>query len=298
MALRRDIAPGQNHIALRKWGRSFYSPQLFHLAPTADRIVPLAIRDLLRAKTMLEVYGVQGLDEHAKGCVLVNNYPIKTVKIFGRVLSSVHKNYDMNGRANPNNFYIITVDDCSGDVSHINIKIPESCIFESFNEDSLVEIVGHVLFFQDYLRQIIGERLTVLSIGPDLAVEIECWKLVLATRRHLKHPWQYKPDVVQRTEPREPKFSKRDYLHRLEKQNLRIIDPESQIPQVLSVSDSFNMEFIEVTDSDVHESSDEMQLRQTPRLHTLKPDNSSQCDTDIDENSSLPFDEPLIIVLD
>lgn len=298
MALRRDIAPGQNHIALRKWGRSFYSPQLFHLAPTADRIVPLAIRDILRAKTMLEVYGVQGLDEHAKGCVLVNNYPIKTVKIFGRVLSLVHKNYDMNGRTNPNNFYIITVDDCSGDVSHINVKIPENCIFELFNEDSLVEIVGHVLFFQDYLRQMIGERLIVLSIGPDLSVEIECWKLILATRRHLKHPWQYKPDVVQRTEPREPKFSKRDYLHRLEKQNLQIVDPESQVPQVLSVSDSFNMELIEVTDSDMHESSDEMQLRQTPRLQTFKANNSSQCDTDIDECSSFPFDEPLIIVLD
>lgn len=298
MALRRDIAPGQNHIALRKWGKTFYSPQLFHLAPTADRIVPLAIRDVLKARTMLEVYGVQGLEEHAKGCVLVNNFPIKTIKVFGRVLSYVFKNYDTNGRTNPNNFYIITIDDCSGDVSHINIKILASCIYELFNENSLVEIVGHVLFFQDYLRQIVGERLGVLSPGPDLAIEIDFWKQILNTRKHLRHPWTYKPvpAPAEQRESGEPKFSKRDYLHRLEKKQLRIADPASQAPQAFSVLDSFSREVIEVSDSD--STQHETQVDYTPRLHTFTPDHSTQNDSDMDDSPTIPFEEALIIVLD
>lgn len=247
---------------------------------------------------MLEVYGVQGLEEHAKGCVLVNNFPIKTIKVFGRVLSYVFKNYDTNGRTNPNNFYIITIDDCSGDVSHINIKILASCIYELFNENSLVEIVGHVLFFQDYLRQIVGERLGVLSPGPDLAVEIDFWKQILNTRKHLRHPWTYKPvpAPAEQRESGEPKFSKRDYLHRLEKKQLRIADPASQAPQAFSVLDSFSREVIEVSDSD--STQHETQVDYTPRLHTFTPDHSTQNDSDMDDSPTIPFEEALIIVLD
>lgn len=309
MALRRDIAPGQNHITLRKWGRSFYAPQLFHLAPTADRVVPLAIRDVLRAKTMLEVYGVQGLEEHAKGCVLVNNFPVRTVKVFGRVMSYIHKNYDSGWSNNPNNFYVMTLDDCSGEVSHINVKIPESCVYEQFEEDSIVQVVGHVLFFQDYLRQIVGDKLDVLSLGPDLSIEIDCWREILTARRHLRHPWTYKPETVLSTgSSREPKFSKKDYLRRLEKQNLRISDPSSQAPQTFHVTDSFNhnniegLEVLEVhSDSDAEPSfSSEQCIPQLHTFHQEEPDQEHSNDTDIDDDeTTIPFPaESHIIVLD
>ncbi|PIS48992.1 hypothetical protein CJI97_005153 [Candidozyma auris] len=305
MALRRDIAPGQNHIALRKWGKTFYSPQLFHLAPTFDKVVPLAIRDIVKAKTMLQVYGVQGLEEHTKGSILINNYPVRCVKIFGRVLSYAYKNYDTGGDRNPNNFYLLTVDDCSGDVSHITVKIPEHCVYEHFEEDALVQVVGRASFVQDYSRQIVGDSLTVLSLGPDLAIEIEFWKQILSTRRLLKHSWKYNPEyVVSKGAVSEPRFSKKDYLHRLEKQKLRLSDAASQITQQFHVSDSFSEDSHLHVDAICLEAGAEHVTSEStgmdPKLLSSVVESEEEVNTDVDfhsqSNAEKSSDEQCIVL--
>lgn len=252
---------------------------------------------------MLEVYGVQGLEEHRKGSVLINNYPVRIVKVFGRVLSYVHKNYDVGGVANPNNFFLITVDDCSGDLSHINAKIPESCVFDSFSEDSYVQIVGHVLFVKDYLRQIIGHNLTVLSRGPDLAIEIECLRQVLAARKCLQQPWRYTPEWVPlKGCPSEPRFSKKDYLVRLEKLRLEFSDPASQAPHVFHLSDSFtDHDTLPFLDKPLTTTESEFCARGSfPRAHKYTLNEEDGSDTDPDEApQNFKLSEELhIIVLD
>lgn len=190
MNLYRDLAPNESHVALRSWGKIFYLPSLFHLAPTHDRIVPLFIHDILRSRNILEVYGAQGLEKHNLGYVMVGNHPVQHIRIFGRVLWYSLKEYDTLA----NSFVLMTVDDSSGENLTINVKIKfVNCGFHPsmLFTDALVEVVGTVAILQDYQRQIVGTSIQILGKSPDFEIELACWEKVLATRSLLKHAWVY-----------------------------------------------------------------------------------------------------------
>lgn len=190
MNLYRDLAPNESHIALRSWGKVFYLPSLFHLAPTHDRIVPLFIHDILRSRNILEVYGAQGLEKHNLGYIMVGNHPVQHIRIFGRVLWYSLKDYDTVA----NSFVLMTVDDSSGENLTINVKIKfadwgfhPSMLFTN----AFVEVVGTVAILQDYQRQIVGTSIRILGKSADFEIELACWEKVLATRSLLKHAWVY-----------------------------------------------------------------------------------------------------------
>lgn len=178
----------------------FYHPSLFHMAPTYDRIVPLAIADVVRSKNVLQVYGVTGVAEHKQGFVMVNNYPIKELKIAGRLLSYAYNSYDQGMVKSPNNFYMLNIDDCSGDSLLIRVKILESkALFSPHDvrEDLLVEVTGTVQYVYEFGKQVKGTSAKIIGVSTDLDVEIAWWSQVLEARRHLLHPWKYihpKPD--------------------------------------------------------------------------------------------------------
>lgn len=195
-------SPLENPITLRRKGKTFYSPSLFHLAPTHNRIVPLAIRDVTSASNLLEIYGVSALEEHSKGYIIINNYPVSTVQIFGRILWYTYKNFDRGTQKNPFNFFLLQLDDCSGENLSICVKIFESKLLyslASITENLLVEVTGTVSHIWDYEKQVIGTSLRILGQHDEIEVEMQCWRRILTTRKLLCHPWKCvpaRPDVV------------------------------------------------------------------------------------------------------
>lgn len=245
MALARDFAPGEDHIAFRAWGKTFYLPSLFHLAPTTGKIIPLAIRDVLRARNLLEVYGVQGLGKHSEGYILVNNYPVKTIKITGRLLSYVYKNFDHGNYRNPYNFYLLNLDDCSGDRLSMHVKILQSdlqCSMSAIQEGYIFEVTGSLAFAQDYERQLVGVSASVIGHYTDLELEIKCWSRILRSRKELQKPWKYRPTTGFRSSsvPHEPKFSRNDYLRRKGKSEL-VLETPSEPARLPVATDSFEI---------------------------------------------------------
>lgn len=195
------------HLGCLIEGKFFYSPSLFHMAPTFDRIVPLAIADVLRAKNVLQVYGVQGLEKHNQGYVIVNNYPIKDVKVAGRLVSYAFKSFDQGGVKSRNNFFLLNIDDCSGEKLCICVKLPESRAWFSLrdlNESSIVEATGNVHYTQDYEKQLNGSAARIVGSSYDLEAEIHWWSRVVQTRRYLQSPWKYTPPGSTRLAPKSP----------------------------------------------------------------------------------------------
>ncbi|EEQ38289.1 hypothetical protein EJF18_30867 [Clavispora lusitaniae] len=187
------VAPSEMQKIQKLWGKVYYPPSLFHLAPTYNRILPVAIRDILRARNLLEVYGVEGLEQHNQGFILINNYPVRMIQISGRLLWFTYKNFDQGDQRSNYNFLLLFVDDCSGDNSSICIKIQESCLkvpLAKLKENLLIEVTGTVSHVLDYEKQIVGTDLRILGNHNDFTAEIETWARILKARKLLLHPWQ------------------------------------------------------------------------------------------------------------
>lgn len=323
----RDIAPEEHHISHRSCGKTFYLPSLFHLAPTTDKTVPLSIRDVIRAKNILEVYGVQGLEKHSQGYIMLNNYPIKSVLITGRLLSYTYKNFDQGSYRNPNNFFLFTLDDCSGDSLSICVKVLQADLsyrVSEIREGLILEVTGTVAYIQDYERQIIGKTVEILGNHHHFHIEMDCWSRVLETRQLLMKPWKYTPDEPAKCTGvnREPQFLRRDYDQRMQKTSLNLAPgTESQIgnqveqcnsirPYDLPLVDSFvvhkspiprsDLGVVEIIDLTEEGSSDWCSSKPTfsiprlPRLRTFsqnRSDTSVGGDTDVDVVDLTSFDE-------
>lgn len=234
----------------------FYHPSLFHMAPTYDRIVPLAIADVVRAKNVLQVYGVTGVAEHNQGFVMVNNYPVKELKIAGRLLSYAYNSYDQGNVKNPKNFYLLNIDDCSGESLLMRVKILESKTSFSLRElceDMLVEVTGTVQYVQDFGKQVKGQTARIIGVSTDLDVEIAWWSHILETRKHLLNAWRYvhakRPgdskdsgNEAQHFNASESKFPSRERNTKLQKSRLEFSSSlEALLPTDLSVLDSITL---------------------------------------------------------
>lgn len=243
--LTKDIAPGEPHISWRAKGVSYYTPALFHMAPTHERVVPLTILDLKRSRSMLEIYGVQGLQKHAEGYILVKNFPVRTVRVAGRIVQCVHKEgYLASGF--PYSFYLVYIDDFLGDNLCICARVDGPLMPQTMaaHEDLLLEVTGTVSYFKDYSKQLTAKSARILGRFDDLEVELLWWATVLETRKFLQSPWSYEaPTRENGTEPVEG-FSRRDFYKRLEKRTILILDSDddsdSDSPSAyLSADDSF-----------------------------------------------------------
>lgn len=169
---------------------------------------------------------------------MVGNYPVKTIKVMGRVLHYVHKCFDRGGMVNPYNFYLLYLDDSSGEGLTMCVKIDQSRVsftHRQLRNDLLVEVVGTVSFVQDYKRQISGESATIVSKFDDFEAELDWWNTVLEARRLLQRPWKYVPDQrpAEAHSTAEPIFSRKDLANRLAKQNLTLSSlPPEESPKI------------------------------------------------------------------
>lgn len=260
MSTRKIAVTEISHYGTLIGGTMYWSPSLFHMAPTHDRIVPLAISDVVHAKNLMQIYGIQGLDQHKQGYVMVNNYPVKVIKIMGRVMSYSFKLFDEGGVKSRNNFYLINLDDCSGEKLLICAKVMErDALFpiRDVREDILIEAVGNVHHLDNYVRQILCLSARIVGRYSDLAVEIKWWSLLLETRKLLQSPWKCM-EIENKKEKQREKGNGKLSLHeistqnecvltraehsrRLQKTKLQLNKGGAQISQEYPIGDSFTI---------------------------------------------------------
>lgn len=244
-SFRKDIAPGEPHIALRRKGISYYVPSLFHLAPTNQKIVPLLIRDVLRSKNPLEIYGPRGLKINQEGCILIKNHPVKTLRVFGRLMLFTTHNFPGFHGSGDYEYYLLYLDDFLGEKLLICVKVLRDIIcLNKLEGHILVEVTGTVATNRDGAKEIQASEVKVLGSNSDISVELAWWASALATRKFLARPWVYippKPSIEHRT----PKivFENRDSRAILQKK--RILRPvhgemEQEITEYLA-TDSFSL---------------------------------------------------------
>lgn len=230
-----DFAPGENHIALRYPNKCFYVPEVFHMAPTDGKIIPLFISDINKSRSILEVYGSKGFDKYINNFIIINNYPIKKVKITGKVIGEKFKDYSNLGERNSKNYVRITVDDFSSDkMLTIDVKVQEALYLSAglvFNSSygKIVEMVGVVNDLSSE-RELLAENISIVGDNDELDVEIISWKEKLEFRKSiLSNPWIYEPPKLAYTPMTytEPKLLRKDYERKKSKQNIDIIDVEN-----------------------------------------------------------------------
>ncbi|WPK25285.1 hypothetical protein PUMCH_002596 [Australozyma saopauloensis] len=218
--LRADTAPGESHIALRKGGVCYYSPSLFHMAPTHERIVPLTIRDLLKSKCLLEFYGVTGLKKHAEGYIMVGNYPVQLVKIRGTVLL-----YHMMEYSSRPPFYLISLEDYLGRKLMLTVKANCSLFKLALQEGNALEVVGKLTFYSNATTFLV-DHVTSHRSFQTLEAELDWLQTVFAARKFLEKPWKYEaPQLISTIGA--PKVLLADQRKSAEKQFILISDEDT-----------------------------------------------------------------------
>lgn len=182
-------------------------PSLFHLAPTHGKVISLCIQDVVHSKSIIEIYGVQGLELHNNGYILINNYPVKDAKIMGRVLACKAV-LVLKGTPSSKDFLILELDDFLGDDLAISVRVPSllDLLLASIQLGQLVEVTGTVIYRQDYRKLLLAHKLRIVGHWRDFGRELEWWATVLSIRRFLVEPWTYFPDHDPRKEAPVPRF--------------------------------------------------------------------------------------------
>lgn len=187
-----DFAPGEDHIFLRMNGMEFYVPELFHLNPNHSTTVPLLISDIHKMQALTDVYGARGFSFERVGFWILNNHPIKGVKIMGRIVG--YKEFDRDGRR----FIILSIDDTSGKNLILDVKVqPDSIKRAGLVLDhafgKIVRASG-ILSAYKKLMQLNAYSFECVGDRSDTHVEIKYWGDCLRYKRQfLSRPWVYTP---------------------------------------------------------------------------------------------------------
>ncbi|KAK6457351.1 telomere regulation protein Stn1-domain-containing protein [Scheffersomyces xylosifermentans] len=222
---RVDFGPGENHIVLRTPTKCFYVPELFHLAPTSQSAVPIFIRDILRSRSAVSIYGKMG--EYFKNTVIVNNYPVYKVKVFGRIIGERYWDFGTGTQTDSRNFVLVTIDDSSSSKkSSIGVKITEEKYLGlglSFgnNYGKLLEVEGTLDFY--FGAQVRPTQVKLISDVRDIEQEIKFWGQTMSYRKDvLETAWQFTPSITNGSQMRLPftfdgnEQYKRDARHSLQ----------------------------------------------------------------------------------
>lgn len=137
-----DFGPGERHIFKWVGKKCYYVPELFHMSPTtqSNQPIKLFINDIQQSKSLIQIYGGIGYDKQRQNYIMVNNYPIRHVSIFGKLIScnektredKKKKKKDDYNNNKSNTFYICRIDDSSGRHLMMDCVINES-VFMDFD---------------------------------------------------------------------------------------------------------------------------------------------------------------------
>lgn len=241
-----DFAPGENHIAIRYPNKCYYVPEIFHMAPTDGKIIPLFISDINRSRSILEVYGSKGFEKYMNNFIMINNYPVKRVKITGKVIGESYKDYSEWGERNPKNYVLVALDDFSSDrMLIIEVKVKEALYLSAglvFNGSygKIIEAVGVVNELSNK-RELLADYISIIGSNDELDLEIESWKEKLEFRNSiLCRPWIYESPKLGQTPMTysEPKLLRKDFNRKKFKEGLDIFDAEGAVSPSIFREDS------------------------------------------------------------
>lgn len=241
-----DFAPGENHIVIRYPNKCYYVPEIFHMAPTDGKIIPLFISDINRSRSMLEVYGSKGFEKYMNNFIMINNYPVRKVKITGKVVGETYKDYSEWGERNPKNYVLVALDDFTSDrMLIIEVKVKEALYLSAglvFNGSygKIIEAVGVVNELSNK-RELLADYISIIGSNDELDLEIESWKERLEFRNSiLCRPWIYESPTLGQTPMTysEPKLSRKDFNRKKFKEELDIFDAEDAVSPSIFREDS------------------------------------------------------------
>jgi protein STN1 len=180
-----DIAPGQNHIALRWDGLVYYVPEVFHLSPTYNNTVKLLINDITTSTSACKVYGPW--EYYNRGVIFIKNHPIRAINVFGKIVGEYFR------ETKSHSFITITLDDCSG--LFIKVRILQSTYLAAGlcwgdNYGTIVECSGTIQSRLDHVV-ILSTSIVVIGKKDDLSVEMQQWSDRLKVKTELATPWEF-----------------------------------------------------------------------------------------------------------
>ncbi|ODV81151.1 uncharacterized protein CANTADRAFT_5117 [Suhomyces tanzawaensis NRRL Y-17324] len=218
-----DLAQGESHIVVRHGATEYYHPGLFHISSTFEHTVPVFISDIVHSRNLSAIYG----PSVCRDIVMINNHPIKTVRVFGRVISK--REIFAFDNTTKDLLFMLELDDCSGIDLKITIKVRAAGLAYprlDYNsvDDKILEVVGTTLMYKNQ-HEITAQALRCLENTTKttyLDLEITQWKERLDYRdRVLKRPWVVQP--IRGTSPGliVTRFDYRDQKRREAKENLK-----------------------------------------------------------------------------
>lgn len=187
-----DFAPGVDNIVLRKDGVEFYNTETFHSSPFYDRTIPILIKSILESNDLLKIYGINGLRSLNEKVILINNHPIRKIKLVGRITECFIKEIKSE------EFYFLTLDDSSG--PDIVLKVSRASLLGAGLQPSnfvfkLIEITGYCSNFNGKLEVHPDFIQALPNNDKYIEHEVQFWKEALEMRDILKTPWFQTPQI-------------------------------------------------------------------------------------------------------
>ena len=297
-----DFAPGENHIAIRYPNKCFYVPEIFHMAPTDGKIIPLFISDINRSRSLLEIYGSKGFEKYVNNFIMINNYPVRKVKITGKVIGETYKDYSEWGERNPKNYVLVTIDDFSSDrMLIIEVKVKEALYLSaglvfSRSYGKIVEAVGVVNELSNK-RELLSDYIHIIGNNDELDLEIESWKEKLEFRNSiLCRPWEYEPPKLDQTPMTysEPKLLRKDFNRKKFKEGLDIFDSESEISPSIFREDSILLRQRLESCHEVIDLTDPIEVDEVVEVHEESKANEVNKDPEVNASEVEEIDDPLL----
>lgn len=192
-----------NYIHHRDGDRLYYFPDYFHNAPTANQVVPLLNIDVNSIKSIMSIYGSSGFEKYQEGYLMLSNFPIKDVKIGGKIVGETYKDFDPAGRINPKNYVLLEIDDFSGTNLTVIVKVREAAYLASglqFGESygKYITAIGQVADIQRR-KTLVASDFDVI-FHADFGTEVEWWNQAFMYRLQiLLEPWTLTRSYIQVT---------------------------------------------------------------------------------------------------
>lgn len=283
-----DWGPGENHICLKTPFKNFYVIELFHQAPTFDKTIPLFISDINNSPNLYGIYNY--IADHLRHVVLVNNYPVNQINIFGKIVYEQYKEKEFNGVEE--SYVILVISDFIGIDSKIRVRLSQEqfkevgLTLDKKNYGKIVELEGEIYNWYDSInvskkpdRELKVSKITVLSHRPDgLHFEFEQWKKRMEFRKNnLVEPWVFIPTPQRENRIIDYKFTEDDTKKKQQQRDLDLgVYSLKEIDNVPVEEDSLLVHAIHKSDSRIKQdlpspSSNKLSLvKSVDRIHTQR----------------------------
>ncbi|CCE82421.1 Piso0_002147 [Millerozyma farinosa CBS 7064] len=178
------VATGGDSSSMRR--KQYPDPVLFDRASTSGVYVPLFVSDIHRSQSVLDIYGSVGLRRHIENYFMINNFPVRNIKVRGTIVGESYKAVDSHLR-DSRDFLVFTIDDYSGTTaSTVQVKADAALCVKC--RVPLIDLYGTIVEVKGFVREYFGTRevcaqdMRVLGSQDQIHLEIEFWKENLLVR--------------------------------------------------------------------------------------------------------------------